>query len=110
MFSYLKRLTWTGIGFAFLITAICVELYPLINAFWTKARIQNNPVANTFTDTKYFTLFVSNRDIPTGANYSNTISTCFKCALAVLAAFSSILGRAGSLECLIVSLFGIVGF
>jgi positive regulator of sigma E activity len=110
VFSYLKRLAWSGIGFAFLITALCVEIYPLVNAFWTKVRLDNNPTSNTFTSSKFFTLLVSNFDVPTGANYANTITTGFKCALAVLAAFSSILGRAGSLECLIVTLFGIVGF
>jgi uncharacterized integral membrane protein len=81
----------------------------LVNAFWTKVRLDGNPISTTFSS-KFFTIFVSNFDVPTGANYSNTITTGFKCALAVLAAFSSILGRAGSLECLIVTLFGIVGF
>lgn len=52
----------------------------------------------------------SNYDIVTGANYSNTITTAFKCALAVMAAFSAILGRVGPLECLIVSAFGIFGY
>lgn len=33
-----------------------------------------------------------------------------KCGLSILVAFSSILGRAGPLECLIVSLFGAMGF
>jgi hypothetical protein len=92
-----------------LITAISLQLYPLVNAFWTKTRIQQNPNVNDFS-LKDFTLLLSNFDIPTGSNYSNTITTCFKCALAVLVAFSAILGRAGPLECLIVSLFGIVGF
>lgn len=33
-----------------------------------------------------------------------------KCALAVVIAFSSILGRAGQLECLFVSITGVIGF
>ena len=96
MFSYLKRLNWSGIGFALLITAICIEFYPLANAFWTKARIQSNPIVSDFSN-KDIAIYASNYDIITGANYSNTITTCFKCALAMLAAFSSILGRAGPL-------------
>lgn len=109
MFAYLKRLIWSALGFALLVTALSLEFYPLANAFWIKVGIQDNP---NFTDfsSKSFTLLLSNFEIKAGSNYSNTITTCFRCALAVLVAFSSILGRAGSLECLIVSLFGIVGF
>ncbi len=33
-----------------------------------------------------------------------------KCALSVVIAFSSILGRAGQLECLFVSIIGVIGF
>lgn len=102
-------MVWSALGFALLVTALSIELYPLANAFWTKAGIQDNPTANNFGN-KYFNLLLSNFDAKTGQNYSNTITTCFRCALAVLAAFSSILGRAGSLECLLVSLVGIIGF
>ena len=114
VFSYLKRLSWSGIGFAFLITAICVEFYPLVNAFWTKAQLQKNPTQTSFNGSTngsvYFSLFLSNLEITAGANYANTITTSIKCGLSLLVAFSSILGRAGPLECLIVTLFGAMGF
>ena len=113
MFSYLKRLTWSGIGFAFLITALCIQFYPLVNAFWTKTAIQKNPTANTFSGSSasnYFNLFLSNLEIIAGANYGNTVTTAIKCALSILVAFSSILGRAGPLECLIATLLGSMGF
>lgn len=96
-------------GFAFLITALCIEFYPLFNAFWIKAGIEDNPT-NIGFDNRDFTLLLSNFDVPTGANYSNTITTAFRCALSIMAAFSCIIGRAGSLECLILSLIGMVGF
>ena len=92
-------------GFAFLITAVCIEFHPLANAFWTKTRIQQNPIVNDFSSRDIFILG-SNFEVAQGANYSNTITTTFKCALAMLAAFSSILGRVGPLECLIVTLLG----
>lgn len=43
-------------------------------------------------------------------NYANTITSCFKCSLALITAFSSVLGRAGNLECLIITIIGVVGF
>lgn len=105
----MKRLSWSGPGFALLITAFCIVLYPIANAFWTKVRLQQNPNNLSF-NLRDISLLLSNFDITTGSNYSNTITTCFKCALAMVTAFSSILGRAGPLECLIVTMIGIFGF
>lgn len=107
--SYLKRLLWSGIGFTFFITAFCIEMYPLVNAFWTKTRIQNNDIVSDFSTTN-FSLYLSNANLPTGQLYGNCITNALKCALAVMAAFSSILGRAGPLQCFITSVFGIIGF
>jgi hypothetical protein len=42
--------------------------------------------------------------------YGNCISNALKCALAIVAAFSSILGRAGPLECYVVTVIGTIGF
>lgn len=109
VFSYLKRLSWSSLGFSLLITATCVELYPLVNALYTKSIIQQNPIVNNFSNSK-FSIFLSNYDIATGANYSNTITTAFKCALSLVVAFSSILGRAGPLQCLILAVLGTFGF
>ena len=48
--SYLKEMFWTGVGFALMITALCIVYYPIANAFWTKTRIQQNPVVNDFSN------------------------------------------------------------
>jgi hypothetical protein len=40
----------------------------------------------------------------------NTITGSIRCALALIVAFSSVIGRAGSLECLFLIVFGTVGF
>jgi hypothetical protein len=50
--------------------------------------------------------------MPTGnlTAYGNCISNAMKCALAVVVAFSSVLGKAGQLECLIITVVGVVGF
>lgn len=53
VFSYLKRLTWSGVGYALLITALCVEFYPLANAFWTKTRIHQNPIVSDFSNKEF---------------------------------------------------------
>ena len=39
--SYVSGLKWSGFGFAFLILAMAYQYYFLINAFWTKAGVQN---------------------------------------------------------------------
>ena len=39
IFSYNRKLLFTGLGFAFFIFAFVLQLYPLINAFWTKTQI-----------------------------------------------------------------------
>lgn len=36
IFSYTRRLLYSGLGFTFFITAFVILFYPLINAFWTK--------------------------------------------------------------------------
>ena len=40
LMTYVNKLSWSGIGFAFLIVALTFQYYFLINAFWTKADIQ----------------------------------------------------------------------
>jgi hypothetical protein len=100
---------WSGIGFTFLITALCIELYPLINAFWTKTRIQNNGLVNNFSDHTYFVV-LANSHTPADQAYGNCITNAIKCALAIAVAFSSIVGRAGGLECLLVTSIGAIGF
>jgi lysylphosphatidylglycerol synthetase-like protein (DUF2156 family) len=42
--TYVNRLSWSGIGFAFLIVVLTFQYYFLINAFWTKADIQRTKV------------------------------------------------------------------
>jgi hypothetical protein len=43
--TYVTGLKWSGFGFSLLITALCYQYYFLINAFWTKADVQD-----TFVD------------------------------------------------------------
>lgn len=56
---------WSGVGFSLLITAICLVYYPLANAFWTKTRIQQNPVVNDFSN-REFKILGSNYETVTG--------------------------------------------
>lgn len=39
IFSYNKKLLWSGLGFTFFITSFVLQLYPLINTFWLKTKI-----------------------------------------------------------------------
>ena len=109
------RLTWSGIGFNFLITALCIELYPLLNAFWTKVSIQNAAVPETdFSyDLKNYSIFLTDRETIINQQmsvYGNSLSNALKCALSVVVAYSAILGRSGQLECLLTTIFGVIGF
>jgi hypothetical protein len=105
----LKRLVWSGLGFTFFITALTIELYPLINNFWTKSGIHSTPTSVNWTHSTY-NLMLANSSLPADKLYGNCITNAFKCALAIAIAFSSILGRAGALECFIVTVIGSIGF
>lgn len=105
----MKRLMWSGIGFTFFITALCLELYPLINDFWARTVIVK-PASPIDFSTSTYNLYLSNASLPSSQLYGNCITNALKCALAVAAAFSSILGRAGPLECFITVVMGTIGF
>ena len=107
--SYLKKLVWSGLGFAFLITALTLELYPLINNFWAKTHIHSTTSSLTWSQHSFNILLINNGQ-SSDQLYGNTISNGFKCSLANVATFSSILGRAGPLECWIVIILGTIGF
>ena len=100
---------WSGIGFTFFITALCLELYPLINDFWARTVIVK-PASPIDFSTSTYNLYLSNSSLPSNQLYGNYITNALKCALAVAAAFSSILGRAGPLECFITTVLGTIGF
>ena len=74
--------------------------------------MENLPLLR-FKDGDY-NLHLSNRDMTTSSssptNYGNCITNAMKCALALSVAFSSVLGRAGQLECLFICIFGVIGF
>lgn len=72
-------------------------------------RIQNGPGNQDFSD-KYYTLKISNSNLFVDEAWGNCITNAIKCGLSIAVAFSSVVGRAGPLECYIVSGLGIVGF
>jgi hypothetical protein len=78
-----------------MITALSIELYPLINALWAKAGIHSSGLFADGFSTKGFKLFVANLDSTTYQN--NTLSAAIKCALAIIIAFASVIGRIGPL-------------
>lgn len=111
VFSYMKRLVWSGLGFTLFITAFCIEFYPLINDFWNRARINYSRTPIYFDrPSSNYELYLANANLPTLKLYGNCITNCLRCALAVAVAFSSILGRAGHLECFLTAVFGTIGY
>jgi hypothetical protein len=73
IFSYNKRLLWSGLGYTFFITAFVIQLYPLINAFWTKTQIMGSTVrtfaVSSFNDADYTYPYYLNRDSDDAANF-----------------------------------------
>ena len=44
IFSYNRKLLFSGLGFSFFIFAFVLQFYPLINAFWTRTQILGTSV------------------------------------------------------------------
>lgn len=108
IFSYNKKLIWSGLGFTFFITAFVLEFYPLINTFWLKTQILKTSTTG-FQDSDKTSIF-NLTNFQTGGFYYNSIEGAFRCALAVVSAFSFIIGRAGPLEAWFVTIIGTIGY
>lgn len=103
-----KNLIWNGLGFTFLISALSIELYPLVNALWAKANIYSNNIFSDSFNNKHLSLYLADMDSVKYQN--NTITAAIKCALAIIIAFGGVIGRIGPLETLIMSIVGIIGY
>ena len=55
-----KNLIWNGLGFAFMISALSIELYPLVNALWAKANISPNIIYYDSFDKNHLSLYLAN--------------------------------------------------
>jgi len=55
--GYMKHLSFSGLGFTLLITAMTFQWYFIVNAFWSKSRIQ--PSLQSFSATDDFPLRLS---------------------------------------------------
>jgi hypothetical protein len=87
---------WTGMGFTLLITALTMEMYFMMNAFWTKAVISWTLNHTWFSQPiKTYSFYLVNlNEYP---KYMATVTGGFRCALSNIIAFSAIIGRAGPL-------------
>lgn len=107
-FGYLKHLLWSALGLSFLITALTIQVYPLINAFWAKTGLNSTNIYSDSFSNQPFYLFLANMDCSTYEN--NTITAAVKCSIAVIVAYGSVIGRVGPLECLIMTVVGTIGY
>lgn len=96
-------------GFALLICALSMEFYFMFNAFWIKADVLNEATVFFASTDKTFNFYLSDLNLST-VEFSSTITGGFRCALAMLIAFSSVLGRAGPLEAWFITFFGVFGY
>ena len=115
LFAYNLRLVWSGLGFTLLITCMTVQWYFLINAFWTKVNIGNQGTQFSSASATWF-IYLTNESITSSSGelifttYRATIADAIKCATTNSIIFSAILGRAGPLEAVIISLLGTFGY
>ena len=107
-FGYLKHLLWSALGLSFLITALTIQVYPLINAFWAKTGLNSTGIFSDSFSNQQVNLFLANMD--SSAYENNTITAAVKCGIAVIIAFGSVIGRVGPLECLIMTVVGTFGY
>ena len=114
--SYVSGLKWSGFGFAFLILAMAYQYYFLINAFWTKAGVQNtkqSPTGTIVAGQKYgedFIMYVSEMGASLAGTAWKTLGLtatgAFKMAMTITIGFASVMGRAGPLEIMFFVLIG----
>lgn len=106
--SYLRSLQWSALGVPLFLMCLAIELYPLVNSFWSKATIFENPRLSDSFNIKGFNLLLANFD--SNLNTGNTITGCMRCALALVVAASGIIGRSTPLDLLLFGTFGTVTF
>ncbi len=78
-----------------MISALVIQLYPLINAFWTKLSIFPNYLFQDFFSNNGFSLYLANFDSFQATG--NTVTGAIKCSLAIIIGFTGIIGRSGPL-------------
>lgn len=92
MLTYIRTASWSGLGYTLFILAISLQLYMLIQVFWTKAQVQPSwqnfftPTANWMGLTPLYATF--------GGSFSNAVQS----AIAVFVSYSAIHGRVSPLE------------
>lgn len=104
--AFLKHLVWTSLGFSLLITVIALELYPLVNTLWGKLNISGRSL-DSFSN-KTFSLYLASMD---NSRYdNNTVTGAAKCAISLIVAFASVIGRVGRIQVLVMVVVGVCGF
>jgi hypothetical protein len=88
-----------------MLTSLALQLYPLFNALWGKLGLHQT--ADSFSN-RGFTVWVAVMDSSSYQN--NTVTAAIKCAISLIVAFASIIGRVGPLECLFLAVFGTAGY
>jgi hypothetical protein len=107
VFSYVKNMPWSGLGFTFLITVLTFQYYFLINGFWSKVQIQDS-TTKFLDDDKNVYVFMSDENGNNINTLDNTATQAFKCSLSMAVAFACFSGRAGPLSALILVIIGTV--
>ena len=91
-------------------TAISIQIYPLVNSLWTEAGIFDNLNVNfqNSNNENKFKFFLASFDNNLSTN--NNISGAFRCAIALVVGCSGMLGRATPLNYLLFAILGAFTF
>lgn len=119
LFSFHRKLIWSGLGFNAFIVCLTVEIYFIANnlinriginqdsqrhSWWFQIYLWNFETHSTKPTSSIFAISASDYILPFG----NTLIGALKCSIANCVAFSAILGRAGLLEAYLVTFFGTI--
>lgn len=123
MQTYIQETSLSGLGFTLLITAICFQHFFLMNAFWSKAGIQQSDTHFMDVNKLYDKLMMGDNSISAPVNYSPygvippglvitslgaTVWNAFKACLCIVVSFTPMLGRGGPMEAFLLCLFGVI--
>lgn len=98
------KLVWSTLGYNVLITALSIQTFFLVNAFWTKLVIYKQNITNF--DTNPNRVYLTASELTTETH--STLTEALKCSLSCIVAFSFINGRAGILEVFSVTITGTI--
>lgn len=95
VFSYKKNMSWSGLGFTFMITVIVFQYFFIVSAFWNYTGVGGY---HGFVDWgNKFGVYLSEGVGATVQTFGLTAVQAFKCSMSMVVAFAIMAGKTGPL-------------